>query len=71
MTIADWEDDALLLLRELRKGGYEMSHERVDTPEALAFAYRRQIRGPGSAIATRILLRLSSEKALNICADRE
>lgn len=33
LLIEDSEDDALLLLRELRRGGYEPVHERVDTPE--------------------------------------
>jgi two-component system cell cycle sensor histidine kinase/response regulator CckA len=38
LMIEDSEDDALLLLRELRKGGYEITHERVDTPAAMAAA---------------------------------
>ncbi|MBU4220532.1 MAG: response regulator [Euryarchaeota archaeon] len=32
------KDDAVLLLRELRRGGYDTSHERVDTPEAMSEA---------------------------------
>jgi len=35
LLVEDSEDDALLLLRELRRGGYEPEHERVDTPEAM------------------------------------
>ena len=35
LIVEDSEDDALLLLRELRRGGYETIHERVDTPEAM------------------------------------
>ena len=35
LIVEDSEDDALLLLRELRRGGYEPDHERVDTPEAM------------------------------------
>ena len=31
----DSENDALLLLRELKKGGYEPDYERVQTPEAM------------------------------------
>jgi signal transduction histidine kinase len=38
LIIEDSEDDALLLLREVRRGGYEVSHERVDSPGALAAA---------------------------------
>lgn len=32
LIIEDSEDDTLLLIRELRKGGYEPEYERVDTP---------------------------------------
>ena len=35
LIVEDSEDDALLLLRELRRGGYEPIHERVDTPEEM------------------------------------
>lgn len=34
----DSEDDALLLLRELKRAGYDLSYRRVDTPEAMATA---------------------------------
>jgi signal transduction histidine kinase len=35
LFIEDSEDDAALVLRELRRGGYEVSHLRVETHEAL------------------------------------
>lgn len=35
LIVEDSEDDALLLLRELERGGYEPIHQRVDTPEAM------------------------------------
>ena len=35
LIVEDSEDDALLLLRELGRGGYEPIHERVDTPETM------------------------------------
>jgi PAS domain S-box-containing protein len=35
LIVEDSEDDALLLLRELRRGGYEPLYEQVDTPEAM------------------------------------
>jgi PAS domain S-box-containing protein len=35
LIVEDSEDDALLLLRELRRGGYEPEYERVDIPEAM------------------------------------
>jgi len=36
LLIEDSEDDAALLLLELRRGGYDTTHERVDTPAALS-----------------------------------
>ena len=42
LLVEDSEDDALLLLRELRRGGYEPEYERVDTPEGM----RRALDGP-------------------------
>jgi PAS domain S-box-containing protein len=38
LIVEDSEDDALLVLRELRRGGYEPTSERVDTPEAMRLA---------------------------------
>jgi sigma-B regulation protein RsbU (phosphoserine phosphatase) len=35
LLIEDSDDDALLLLRELRRGGFDPIWQRVDTPEAL------------------------------------
>jgi PAS domain S-box-containing protein len=35
LIVEDSENDALLLLRELRKGGYEPEYVRVETPEAM------------------------------------
>jgi signal transduction histidine kinase len=35
LLIEDREDDAVLLLRELRRGGYDVSHHRVESPQAL------------------------------------
>ena len=42
LVVEDSEDDALLLLRELKRGGYETRHERVDTPEAMEEALNRE-----------------------------
>nr|WP_228281898.1 PAS domain S-box protein [Rubrobacter marinus] len=36
--VEDSEDDALLLLRELRRGGYQPEHEIVETPEGMRAA---------------------------------
>ncbi len=42
LIVEDSEDDAALLLRELRRGGYDVTHERVETPSALTSALDRQ-----------------------------
>ena len=41
LIVEDSEDDALLVLRELRRGGYEPVHERVETPEDMKAALDR------------------------------
>jgi two-component system, NarL family, sensor histidine kinase UhpB len=41
LLVEDSEDDALLLLRALRKGGYDLIVERVDTPDAVRAALDR------------------------------
>lgn len=38
LMVEDSEDDAILLIRELRRGGYDPTSERVDTPEAMKVA---------------------------------
>jgi DNA-binding NtrC family response regulator len=42
LLVEDSEDDALLVLHELRQGGYKPIHERVDTEAALRAALERQ-----------------------------
>ncbi len=41
LLVEDSENDAMLLLRELRRGGYEPVHERVYTPEGMERALER------------------------------
>jgi signal transduction histidine kinase len=41
LIVEDSEDDCLLILRELRKGGYEPLSERVETPEAMRASLRK------------------------------
>ena len=48
LIVEDSIDDALLLLRELRSGGYEPIHERVDTPETMRRALEE--RGPWDVV---------------------
>ncbi len=42
LIVEDSEDDALLLLRELRHGGFEPVHERVETAGAMQAALHRR-----------------------------
>ena len=42
LIVEDSKDDALLLLRQLRRGGYDPSFERVDTPAAMRAALDQQ-----------------------------
>src|SRR5690242_16847980 len=39
LLVEDSVDDATLLLYELKRGGYDPIHQRVDTPDALAQAF--------------------------------
>ena len=38
LIVEDYEEDCLLLLRELRRAGYDPAHEHVETPEAMRSA---------------------------------
>jgi len=42
LIVEDSEDDSLLLLRELHKGGYRPVYERIETPEAMSSALENQ-----------------------------
>jgi two-component system, NarL family, sensor histidine kinase UhpB len=42
LIVEDSEDDTLLLVRQLEKDGYELTYERVDTPEGLEAALGKQ-----------------------------
>jgi anti-anti-sigma factor len=42
LLVDDSDDDAALLARELRRGGYDLTSERVDTPTDMAAALDRQ-----------------------------
>lgn len=43
LLIEDSEDDALLVLRELRRGGYDVQHVRVQTADDLLVALEQQL----------------------------
>ncbi|MEK7280674.1 MAG: two-component system response regulator, partial [Nitrospirota bacterium] len=42
LIVEDSEDDKELVLRELRRGGYDPVFERVDTAEAMGMALNQQ-----------------------------
>src|SRR5438045_2580411 len=42
LVAEDSQNDAELMIRELRRGGYETAFERVDTPEALRKALQER-----------------------------
>jgi PAS domain S-box-containing protein len=42
LLVEDSADDALLLLRALKRGGYDVFHERVDTAECMRAALEKQ-----------------------------
>lgn len=42
LLVEDFEDDALLVVRQLRDGGYDVKWERVETAEAMRAALDRQ-----------------------------
>jgi hypothetical protein len=43
LIVEDSEDDTLLVLRELRRGGYTLDYVRVDTPAAMHAALEQQL----------------------------
>lgn len=42
LIVEDNEDDALLVIRTLQKGGFDPAHERVDTSDAMREAIGRE-----------------------------
>jgi PAS domain S-box-containing protein len=68
LIVEDSEDDALLMVRELRRGGYAPVFERVDTAEAMAAALERE---PWDAVlADYALPRFSAPAALRLLKAR-
>jgi signal transduction histidine kinase len=43
LIVEDNEQDATLLVRELRRGGYDLSFDRVETPDAMSAALDKRI----------------------------
>src|ERR1035438_4525110 len=42
LMVEDSEDDVLLIIRELKKGGYDPVYEKVETEEAMSKALREK-----------------------------
>src|SRR5919199_3820507 len=65
LIVEDSKDDALLIVRELKRGSYEPKHERVETPEAMKKALAE--RGPWDVIISDYRMpRFRSSEALAI-----
>ncbi len=68
LLVEDSEDDALLVVHELRRGGFEVSWERVETAEAMAEALDR---GPWDLILSDFRMpRFSATQALALYRER-
>ena len=64
LIVEDEEQDVPLLVRELRRAGYEVTHERVDTAEALRAALAR---GPWDVVLSDFAMpRFGGREALEI-----
>jgi two-component system, cell cycle sensor histidine kinase and response regulator CckA len=69
LVVEDSEDDAALLVRELRRGGYEVSHERVDTASSMSSALDRQ--GWDLVVSDHSMPHFSGNAALSLLRKRE
>lgn len=68
LLVEDSEDDALILLHELRKGGYDLKLERVDTAAGMNAALDKQ--KWDIVIADYVLPNFSAPDALNLLKGR-
>jgi len=69
LILEDSEEDAALLVRALREGGFEPVWERVETAAALAAAVNRQ--AWDAILAAYVMTRLSVREALAVLRRRE
>src|SRR6266498_1827700 len=67
LIVEDSEDDAFLVIRELRRGGYEPTSERVETPEAMMSSLLKH--KWDIVISDYVLPRFSGHGALKILKD--
>ncbi len=69
LIVEDSVDDATLLLYELKRGGYDPIHQRVDTPEALEQAF---VTGGWELVLVDFTMpRFSGRKALEMVKARD
>jgi PAS domain S-box-containing protein len=68
LMVEDSEDDAQLILLELKRGGFEPNFERVDTPEAMKMALDR--REWDIILADYVMPRFSGLEALKIVKEK-
>ena len=68
LIVEDNERDAALLVRELRRGGYEPDSERVETPETMRAALERQ--SWDIVLSDYFMPRFSAPAALSVVKER-
>jgi len=68
LSVEDCEDDAILVMRQLRRGGYDATFKRVETPEDFSAALEAE--AWDIVIADYTLPRFSAPAALAIWKDR-
>jgi two-component system, cell cycle sensor histidine kinase and response regulator CckA len=69
LVVEDSEDDAALLLLELRRGGYDVIHERVDTAPAMTGALDKQ--EWDLVVSDHSMPHFSGSAALNLLREKE
>src|ERR1700732_909793 len=69
LVVEDSEDDAALLVRELRRGGYDVSYERVDTAAAMRSALNTQ--EWDLVVSDHSMPHFSGSAALSLLRDKE
>ena len=69
LMIEDDEDDALLVVRHLRRGGLDLSHQRVETAEAMSAALRAQT--PDIVISDNGMPTFDAASALRLLRDSQ
>jgi DNA-binding NtrC family response regulator len=68
LFVEDSEDFVILLLRDLKKGGFSVEYERVDTPEAMAEALGR--RAWDIVLSDYVMPRFGAIEVLNIMKEK-